>query len=75
LIIKVKGDTEKIGIRILGERISLVLQDATDVKAKLIQIIEDELKKEGDNLWSNSDSNWNMNMLKISIESKTCWKA
>lgn len=50
LIIKVKGDTEKTGIRILGERISLVLQYAPDVKAKLINIIEDELKKDGDNL-------------------------
>ncbi len=50
LIIKVKGDTEKTGIRILGEKVSLVLHDAKDVKSKLIKIIEDELKKDGDNL-------------------------
>jgi len=50
LIMEVKGNTEKTGIRILGERISLILHTAEDVKSKLIQILEDELKKEGDNL-------------------------
>jgi len=50
LIMEVKGNTEKTGIRILGEKISLILNDAPEVKSKLIQIIEHELTKDGDNL-------------------------
>jgi predicted nucleotidyltransferase len=50
VILEVEGDTERTGIRILGERISRLLHHSPQVQAKITSILKAELKKDGDNL-------------------------
>jgi len=50
MIQEMKGDMERIGIRILGEKIAFILKKSGNVKSKLVKILEEELKKDDDNL-------------------------
>lgn len=50
VILDVEGDTERTGIRILGERISRLLHHSPQVHATITSILEAELKKDSDNL-------------------------